>query len=186
MQQLFTEHFSDWPKILEPKINLLCWQRELDDATLGYAQQLLAHGFHVKQSLAGTQPQLWKESLASVLPPGDGKSAFLNDLLQLAEAFCLLTDSQGIGVRIRSLTQPMCPRWHVDHVPLRLVTAYVGCGSEWHTAEGQADEDCAHQINTGWVSLLKGSNWPDTQSRAIWHRSPRSDAPRLLCTLDAL
>ena len=186
MQQLLTEHFHEWIKILQPNINLVCWQRKISKETESYAQQLLAENFSWKQSLEGVVPRHWQSSLQAHLPKFSGKDQFIDDLILLSEAFCLLTDSQGVGVRLRSLSQPMCPRWHVDHVPLRLVTAYVGCGSEWHMGEGQTNSHEIQRMQSGWVALLKGSNWPDPDSRAIWHRSPFTHERRLLCTLDAL
>ncbi len=71
-----------------------------------------------------------------------------------------------IGVRLRLLDKAMCPRFHVDHVPVRLITTYAGIGSQWlregvmdRRQLGQADAEPSErieQIHCGEVALLKG------------------------------
>ncbi len=46
--------------------------------------------------------------------------------------------ARRVGLRLRVLDKAMCPRFHVDHVPVRLITTYAGVGSEW-LAEGAMD-----------------------------------------------
>ncbi len=66
----------------------------------------------------------------------DGHAGFLADVAWLVRAFACLLDARRIGLRLRRLDRAMCPRYHVDHVPLRLITTYAGAGSHW-LQEGQ-------------------------------------------------
>ena len=94
----------------------------------------------------------------------------------------------------------MCPRFHVDHVPLRLITSYAGVGSEWleegampRSRLGQpdaepTDEAVIQRLDTGHVALAKGEKWQGNEGRGLIHRSPQPPAGqrRLLLTLDWL
>lgn len=94
----------------------------------------------------------------------------------------------------------MCPRFHVDHVPMRLITTYAGVGSQWLKenaidrkrlgevgAEPQ-DPQYIEQIERGDVALLKGERWRGNEGRGLVHRSPQlaENERRLILTLDWL
>jgi hypothetical protein len=94
----------------------------------------------------------------------------------------------------------MCPRFHVDHVPVRLITTYAGVGSQW-LMEGvmdrrrlaqpeaePADASLIQQMRSGDVALLKGEKWQGNEGYGLIHRSPQL-APgerRLILSLDWL
>lgn len=94
----------------------------------------------------------------------------------------------------------MCPRFHVDHVPVRLITTYSGIGSQW-LREGVMDrrqlgkpeaeplqDSLIEQISSGDVALFKGEKWHGNEGFGLIHRSPQA-APgerRLILTLDWL
>ena len=104
---------------------------------------------------------------------------FCNDVTELVEMFCCLFDLKEAGFRLSVLGKAMCPRFHVDHVPCRLVTTYAGVGTQWLAHErvdrsklgvgsnGLPDEesglfpqaDDVQNINIGHVALLKGESW---------------------------
>ena len=45
--------------------------------------------------------------------------------------FCCLFDLKRVGLRLTTLHHAMCPRFHVDNIPYRLVTTYGGTGTQW-------------------------------------------------------
>lgn len=90
-------------------------------------------------------------------------------------------DSTAVGFRLKLLEKAMCPRFHTDHVALRLLVTYSGAGTEW---QRDADATEHQQIGAGDVALLKGSAWNDTKDEAIWHRSPQTTGTRLLLSMD--
>lgn len=124
------------------------------------------------------------------------------------EVLSELTGATHVGVRLTRIEEAMCPRFHVDGVTVRLVTTYVGLGSEFvsseqvdrtrlgHAASGMTDatsgllrtSDCVRSAQAFDVVLLKGEAWPGNKGRGAVHRSPAASAaaPRLVLTLDAL
>ena len=100
----------------------------------------------------------------------------------------------------------MCPRFHVDRVPCRLLTTYLGVATEWlphHNADrsrlgignqGKPDEESGimnsdkdiKYLNQGDVALLKGEAWEGNEGSGLIHRSPTldSNSRRLLLTID--
>lgn len=167
--------------IFQPDVNLAVWQRILSAPLTDYAHFLL-HNLPLP-----LQQMLPVSAIAAdtgkQLPDGPGKAAFIADLVQVAEMFACLMDCPQLGLRLRVLDQPMCPRFHSDHLVCRLVCTYTGPATEWHAGPVTAAEP-ARQLQSGDVALLKGSGWEDSACYAISHRSPASPARRLLLTLD--
>ena len=100
-----------------------------------------------------------------------------------------------------TLDKPMCPRWHVDKVPVRLITSYAGPGSEWleeqysprehlggPAVDPYSDQGAAQVMACGEVALMKGERWQGNEGRGLVHRSPALSAGqrRLILTLDWL
>ncbi len=128
------------------------------------------------------------------------------DLAKLVDMFCYLFELKRTGLRLRVLERAMCPRFHVDRVPCRLVSTYCGSGSQWLQNagldrtklgaghQGLSDEESGlmtantkiHSLNEGDVALLKGETWQDNEGKGLVHRSPALAAgeKRLLVTLD--
>ena len=100
----------------------------------------------------------------------------------------------------------MCPRFHVDWVPCRLITTYHGAATEWlpHQCvdcsrlgtgnKGQSGRRSRldfkrsdiQQLSSGDVSLLKGERWEGNENAGLVHRSPQQclNEPRLMMMLD--
>lgn len=109
-----------------------------------------------------------------------------------------LVDCERIGVRLETLSAPMCPRFHPDHVPCRMLITLSGVGTEWIA---NSDVDWAvfadletvappvqasrpiQRLTTGHWSLLEGGAWDDS-FRGVVHRSPHGVGERLLVALD--
>ena len=115
-------------------------------------------------------------------------------------AFACLIEARRVGLRLRVLDKAMCPRFHVDHVPLRLITTYAGAGSEWlredamprhRLGEPAAEPTDVREIgrlHAGEVALFKGEKWQGNEGAGIIHRSPQVEPGerRLILTLDWL
>ena len=99
----------------------------------------------------------------------------------------------------------MCPKFHVDKVPCRLITTYTGVATEWlphdrvnrrflgpgaPTVVGSAPGICEsgdiELLETGAVALLKGESWEGNEGCGLVHRSPSiaDGRKRLLLTID--
>ncbi|QXI22837.1 DUF1826 domain-containing protein [Pseudomonas iranensis] len=191
-------------RILEDQTNLAVWQRQLPVHIADFAQLVLSLNEPLAESLCLELPDEDAEpdlaGLAAGLRDLQGFEGFVSDFKWLISAFACLLGARRIGVRLRVLDKAMCPRFHVDHVPVRLITTYAGIGSQWleegamdRLQLGQADAEpqgaaSIRQLNSGDVALLKGEKWHGNEGFGLIHRSPQP-APgerRLLLTLDWL
>lgn len=191
-------------RILEDQTNLAVWQRQLPVHIADFAQLVLSLNEPLAESLCLELPDEDAEpdlaGLAAGLRDLQGFEGFISDLKWLISAFACLLGARRIGVRLRVLDKAMCPRFHVDHVPVRLITTYAGIGSQWleegamdRLQLGQADAEphspaSIRKLNSGDVALLKGEKWHGNEGFGLIHRSPQP-APgerRLLLTLDWL
>ena len=188
--------------ILEDGVNLALWQRQLPlhiaefGALLVSLNEPLADSMVIELDNEDATPNL--QDLASSCRDLEGYEGFIADVAWLVSAFACLLGAKRIGVRLRLLDKAMCPRFHVDHVPVRLITTYAGVGSQW-LREGvmdrrqlsQADAEPSErieQIHCGEVALLKGTKWRGNEGHGLIHRSPalKADERRLILTLDWL
>jgi hypothetical protein len=191
-------------KILEDDVNLAVWNRQLPVHIADFGSVLLSLNEPLAEALSldmqsdEAEPNL--QGLASGFSDLEGYSGFIADLSWLISAFTCLLGAKRIGLRLRALDKAMCPRFHVDHVPVRLITTYAGIGSQW-LKEGTMDrrqlgkpdaeprdDSLIQQIASGDVALLKGEKWHGNEGFGLIHRSPHL-APgerRLILTLDWL
>ena len=204
LTQVASDQVDVFCEVLEDHVNLALWQRQLPAQIADFATLLLAMGDPLAQTLtlelasADAEPELG-ELLAHYrdLP---GHAAFVADVAWLVGAFACLVDARRIGLRLRALDKAMCPRFHVDHVPLRLITSYAGVGSQWLSEGAMArgrlgdpaaepqDERLIERAAAGDVLLAKGEKWIGNEGGGLIHRSPQppEGERRLLLTLDWL
>ena len=142
-------------------------------------------------------PEAPVNELPATIDP-DVHSALLDQIAGASEMLGELMDCERVGVRLETLSTPMCPRFHVDHVPCRMLITLSGVGTEWipnsdvdwaafadlETTEPpvQANRQIQHFATGNW-SLLKGGAWQDGFNGVV-HRSPHGVGERLLLSLD--
>lgn len=191
-------------RILDDGVNLAVWQRQLPAHIADFGRLLLSLNEPLAESLVlelpsdDTEPNL--HGLASGFSDLEGYEGFIADVSWLVSAFVCLLGAKRVGLRLRVLDKAMCPRFHVDHVPVRLITTYSGIGSQWlkegamdRRQLGNADTEpqdgpLIEQIASGEVALLKGEKWHGNEGFGLIHRSPQlaSGERRLILTLDWL
>ena len=185
--------------IYQSEINIAIWRRQKQ--------------FLVKEFLA-LNPTFQKEM---ILTPQDALSriseSFDNnmtevseDIALLVEMFCYLFELKQAGMRLKVLDKAMCPKFHVDKVPCRLVTTYQGIATQWLPHElvdqtklgwgcnGLPDSESGlyqrkrdiQQLDCGDVALIKGTLWEGNENAGLVHRSPGliANEKRLILTLD--
>ena len=202
IRQCFGETPLALSDILEDGVNLALWQRQLPlhiaefGALLVALDEPLADAMVIELDSEDAEPNL--QGLASNCRDLEGYEGFIADVSWLVGAFACLLGAKRIGVRLRLLDKAMCPRFHVDHVPVRLITTYAGVGSQW-LREGVMDRrtlsqpdaeptERIEQIQCGEVALLKGTKWHGNEGYGLIHRSPalKAGERRLILTLDWL
>ncbi|WP_156489015.1 DUF1826 domain-containing protein [Marinomonas gallaica] len=201
----FSDELSGLAGIYRDDVNLMVWQRQLDSDTEKAVFKVLSAGksFSLNQIVS---PENVSDALARGLPSIDGRDALIRDIALLVDAYCCLFDLNTAGLRLTQVDRAMCPRFHVDQVPCRLITTYAGPATQWldeqslnrqklgrgnngqpdsHSGLVRAEAD-VQQISVGDVALLKGERWEGNEGRGAVHRSPSVEAGqmRLLMTLD--
>lgn len=191
--------------VLSEKNSVTVWQRPINSDIQAYFLAVfdeLGMGFRSVLNM-----QTMRDSLQDLLPQAPGKEQTVEDIYLLSDMLTYLFDCEEVGFRLICLNKAMCPRFHVDNIPIRLVTTYCGPGTEWlpnefaqhgnlgHAAEGLSDQetglysDEAHvqQMQSFDVGLLKGTTWDEQHFPAI-HRSCalQGEQRRVLLTLDPI
>ncbi|WP_419536487.1 DUF1826 domain-containing protein [Endozoicomonas sp.] len=190
--------------IYKDDTNIAIWQRKLSAPLQDAVKSYLASNATVETKMVVTQ-----ENVLSAINDAFQTSEMAelsDDIALLVDMFCCLFGLARVGLRMQVLDQAMCPKFHVDRVPCRLVTTYQGVATEWlphetvdHTklgqgSHGQTDDrsglyqqkQAIHQLNCGDVALLKGTLWQGNENAGLVHRSPVLPGAdkRLLLTLD--
>lgn len=190
--------------IYNDKINIAVWQRNFNQELADAISHFVASNPSLSKSLT-VSPETAYEQLDNKLL-GSAPKVLLENIVELVDMFCCLFDLKQTGLRIATLSNAMCPRFHIDNVPCRLVSTYQGTATEWlpnhvldrsklgHGNNGKPDsssglytpESSIQQLTCGDVALLKGELWSGNENLGLVHRSPinASSETRLLITLD--
>ncbi|MBM4200903.1 MAG: DUF1826 domain-containing protein [Gammaproteobacteria bacterium] len=201
---------ADLSRIYEPDVNLCIIERAPTPDVDAYVRSLLARATPIEvvrtirfESFDGQDllPETLRDQTAAY-------ASWRRDVVRLTALFCDLFEAESVGLRLRTLDKPMCPRFHTDFVPARLICAYGGPGTQWLPEEavdrrrlgsrsgGLPDAesglirrgDAVEEIPQYAIALLKGERWEGNEGRGAVHRSPQNakgePVPRLLLTLD--
>jgi len=174
-------------QIYETNVQICIFNRSLDIDTNQYAVFLQTEhaGFQLMQRVILHDV---KALLETSLPWHKSKYPFIGDVSMVADMFACLFGLKTIGLRLNVLNKTMCPRFHTDQVPCRLITTYAGKGTEWldNSDETLPRKDTIKTLLAGEVALFKGKAWEDNHDSGAVHRSPtlQPDESRVLLTLD--
>lgn len=193
--------------IYEDDANIVIWQRKLTQALAQAADRVLAARPALGVSVAVTPEDAFELVSQSIDAEGIAEP-LSRDIAELVDMFCCLLDIERAGLRLVALRQAMCPKFHVDLVPCRMLTTYRGIATEWLAhddvdrsklglgSNGKPDEESGlykdataiRHLNEGAVAVLKGETWKDNEGAGLVHRSPgvETGAGRLLLSLDVI
>jgi hypothetical protein len=199
------EQADIFSSIYQQETNIVIWQRSLSNRLLQSAETILNTKPSLEISMV-LSPRNAFENLLKALGPSQEFELLIEDIAQLVEMFCNLFDRKRVILKLTALDRAMCPRFHVDRVPCRMITTYQGVATEWlphHLADrsklgtgnrGKPDElsglfDSSldiKQLNCGDIALLKGEIWENNEGAGLIHRSPQlsEGTRRLLLTID--
>lgn len=190
--------------VYEEETNIVIWQRQLSPALQNSVNEFLQSQPGFQTSMTVT-PQSVLSTIGEVMGD-DGQSELSENIAELVDIFCCLFDLRRAGLRLTALDRAMCPKFHVDKVPCRLVTTYQGVATEWLSHKsvnreklgmgslGKPDSESGlyqcrqdiQKLSCGDVALLKGELWEGNENAGLVHRSPAVSVNqhRLLLTLD--
>lgn len=190
--------------IYQDDVNIAIWQRQLRDDLTQECETLMT-----KRTFSGHRlvlPSSKFSKLDSVFLDLAAFPHLLSDIQLLTEMYSCLFELDAVGLRLSPLRDSMCPKFHVDRVPSRLITTYLGRSTQWlphHCVDrsklgagsaGLSDklsglysaEQNIQNLTPGDVALLKGELWENNEGAGLVHRSPTvgPGETRLLLTLD--
>ncbi|MEG3754830.1 DUF1826 domain-containing protein [Psychromonas arctica] len=185
--------------IYQPENNIAIWQRTLPIEMTTSIQEMLQNSKPLALVKYVT-PDDVAEWIRGKLDGYACANALSEDIALIVDMFCCLFDTKEAGLRLTTLDKAMCPKFHVDQIPCRLVSTYTGTATEWlennhvdrsqlgaGNKAGHSDNDFTMQrMQSGDVALLKGSGWKGNENMGLVHRSPalKLNEKRLLLTLD--
>jgi len=191
--------------IYQEHTNIVVWQRSLANS-LAQAADSVIDSQPTLEKLLVVAPQDASVEVEKALGCSPEAAVLAQDIAQLVDMFCCLFDLKRAALRFSVLDRAMCPRFHVDRVPCRLVTTFQGIATEWlphNVADrsklgagnmGKPDElsglydndNDINQLQCGDVALLKGELWHNNAGAGLIHRSPqlKDNTRRLLLTID--
>ncbi|WP_231757349.1 DUF1826 domain-containing protein [Microbulbifer elongatus] len=201
---VFTPTPDAFADIYEEDVHLSVWQRQLSPALTAECEAFLDQkGFNSHRLVV---PAAKIQNLGDVIPGLDAFPNLCADIELLADMFTCLFDLNAIGIRLSVLSDTMCPRFHVDRVPCRLITTYSGVATEWLPHDqldrsklgagggGLSDAESGlypstqsiQSLAAGEVALLKGELWAGNEGAGLVHRSPAvaPGSQRLILTFD--
>ncbi len=200
---------SDKPEVLadiyDPANNMVNWKRDLSGSVSASIDQFQSETRSLRIE-GDVTPASVRAFLMQRLEGFPGAEVLSEEIAELVDMFCCLFDLPDAGLRLTMLEHAMCPRFHVDRVPCRLVSTFQGSATQWlpndvvdrsklgHGNNGLPDESSGiykdvsdiRQLTPGDVALMKGELWEGNENSGLVHRSPqlRSGEKRLLLTLD--
>jgi hypothetical protein len=200
-----SENTSVLTDIYRDDTNMVIWRRGLSPFLQSSVNDFLDANNQFAAMMTVT-PKHAQSNILELLGHTECAVELSENIAELVDMFCCLFGLQQAGLRLTVLSAAMCPRFHVDRVPCRLITTYHGSGTEWLPHQyvdrtklgagnlGLADDQsglfqCAEniqQLTSGDVALLKGEGWEGNENAGLVHRSPSTmpGEARLLLTLD--
>jgi hypothetical protein len=191
--------------IYQEDTNMVVWKRNLAN-NLEQAADAIIESQPTLEELLVVSPEEAFDSVKKLLGSSPEAEVLAEDIANLVDMFCCLFDLKRGALRMTVLDRAMCPRFHVDRVPCRLVTTYQGIATEWlphNVADrsklgtgnmGKPDElsglfdniSDIQQLKSGDVGLMKGELWHNNEGAGLIHRSPQvpNNTRRLVLTLD--
>ena len=192
-------------EIYQDAVNIAVWEKEISPKLESAVKAVMASTPDLRLSEVISVKSA-ESQLQAMLGADDASEELRNDVLELVDMFCCLFGLQRTGLRLATLSRAMCPRFHVDHVPCRLLKTYTGIATQWipHDvvdrtklgvdSHNQIDELSGlfqsetdiENLQSGQVALLKGERWIGNEGAGLVHRSPRLDEgeQRFLLSLD--
>jgi hypothetical protein len=171
------------------------------------AREVLYEALERFENVESVDTPMTAEGAAKSAPEHSVSDGLADDITELVGMFCMLFNVERAGVRLGVLETAMCPKFHVDRIPCRLLTTYQGVATEWlpheqvdrsklgHGSNGKLDHesglfarpDAIQQLNQGDVAILKGDLWEGNEGNGLVHRSPSTEnGHRLLLTMDLI
>ncbi|MEM8736824.1 MAG: DUF1826 domain-containing protein [Planctomycetota bacterium] len=160
--------------IKQEECSLTIWER----TPLARMEQLLEGApkdIRLDTSLAGIGSSFSNALVTHGFAKPFAHPLLVEDVSGLAELYCSILGIDELEVRLEVVTTNSCRKFHADYVTARLITTYVGAGSNWLDADDAdrvkegLEPRKIHSLTTGDVGIFKGKL---ALGRPAIHRSP--------------
>ena len=167
-------------QIKTPRTDLVIWHRTFSSRFQNWIECLSASNLPQLRILV--EPCDLRSALdpmldACGLPTCKMRDFLVSDINALVHAFSTITGSETVDVRLEHIDHDSCWRFHTDVVDLRLLTTYLGVGTQWvkpiHADKAIDDQKQysgpLEQLKLNDVALFRGKRAGETNG--IVHRS---------------
>ncbi|MEM9309939.1 MAG: DUF1826 domain-containing protein [Pseudomonadota bacterium] len=160
--------------VLDRDCNLAIWTRQ-ENTALEALLTAPVEDVRFSAPLATLRARLDGELDLAGYPETAERRTLIDDIVDLAARYSAVMELEAVSVRLAIVTTDSCRKFHADYVKARLITTYVGTGTQWIDAEDTArvaraeEPQRVHTLGAGHVGLFKGKL--STEAPAI-HRSP--------------
>ena len=151
-----------WRRTVAPKFQN--WIDGLDPASLPKARMILP-----TDDMEGAVRQAFDDYGT---PATAHCEELIADILHLAGVFGAIVKTPFLRLRLDVVNTDSCRRFHIDAVTARMICTYRGTGTQYGFSTDGADPEEVFVAETGSPLLLRGTNWPETPSSGLLHRSP--------------
>jgi Protein of unknown function (DUF1826) len=121
----------------------------------------------------------------------------VEDIGAWGRLFQEVTGADRLRIRLESVEDDACRRFHTDNMRYRLVCTYRGPGTQWIEPRMAADlpvgapmpEAAIRQLERGTVAIMRGGKQATTEAPGLLHRSPPiagAGVTRLFLAIDDL
>ena len=201
MRLVSSNQLSDLAEIYSDDVELVSIARPNFERIESLSQQLILsrQAHQVQWIQTPDEPDIAQHQLPDSME-ASVRSILADQVYEGCDVLAALLGCATVGVRLATLRSPMCPSFHVDKIPCRLLITLSGNGTEWipnsdvdwPVFTDPADQSIplrsgatVQQLPAGHWSLLKGGAW-NSAYHGVVHRSPRGDSERLLLSLDPI
>lgn len=161
-------------EIEDEHCSLAVWQRDVPVDV----SSLLADGLeNLRILVPSDRPEfLLREALQTCgFPNNVAAQKLMDDVLMLCQNFHELANSPSIEIRLELVSGNSCWKFHSDYVEMRLITTYLGRGTQWiddrnlSQLPDDSNPEAINELGAGDIGLFKGRL---AKGRPAIHRSP--------------
>lgn len=176
-------------EIWQEECSLAVWQRDVPVDVSGLLESDVKNVCVTVPSHC-PETRLREELRECGYPNGVTGQKLIQDILSICNKFHELTASPSIEIRLEIITGNSCWKFHSDYVELRLITTYLGSGTQWIDDQdpghmtNEPSPEAIKELGIGDIGLFKGRLG---KGRPAIHRSPPIDGTgekRLLLVLN--
>ena len=201
MKAIFSDQLSEFSKIYSNDIELVSIKRPDAESCNSLSKKFIASKQELK--LQWTQNTEDSKHIVNAIPETiqpDLRSMLIEQISESSTTLHELVGCKKVAVRIATLRSAMCPRFHVDQIPCRLLITFCGKATEWIPNDSVdwdifsdsssndipvEKEEMIQKLKPGEWALLKGGKWQNN-FRGVVHRSPHDKSERLFLSIDPI